>query len=224
MARVFSHSYPFVDKKVLVALLAAALLAAACKPKEDDSIHVERVPKERPPGAVGGTSLPPGHPAIATQTPGMEVLPGMAEFTAATPTPKWSAPAEWVPQALTVTRKGSWIFPPNTGADNQAEISVTVFQGNLGGLLANVRRWRGRVGMTTDVSDDVLNHDVTNFAIDGRQTSLVSLDGPSGQSLDGALVIMPDRVWSFVLFGSTPVVKAQRSNFRAFLDSVKWQD
>ena len=49
--------------------------------------------------------------------------------------------------------------------------------------------------------------------------------GRRARSLDGVLVIRPDRVWSPLLSGNTDwCVKAQRAAFRAFLDSIQWQD
>jgi hypothetical protein len=206
------------------------LLASGCKPKGDDSIRVERVPKEVE-QAPTASNLPAGHPAIANGTApsmsgpaGMSALPGMAEFTAATPTPKWTPPADWVVTGMTATRKGSWRAPSGAAADQQAEIVVSVFEGQLGGLLANVNRWRGKVGLTTDLTDARLGENVQNLTLNGRAAQLVSLDGPQGQSLDGVLVFLPGKVWSLLLSGPTDTVKNQRAAFRAFLDGIQWQD
>jgi len=227
-----SPSCPFVDKQYLaVFCVAALLLLGACKPQSDDSIRVEKVPKETMPSPVAG-NLPAGHPDIAggnasmagPPASGMGALPGMAEFTAATPTPKWSPPADWTAVALTATRKGSWHAPASAAADQQAEISVSVFQGQLGGLLANVNRWRDKVKLPSDLTEARLGENVQNITLDGRAAQLISLDGPAGQSLDGVLVFQKDRVWSFLLSGPTDAVKSQRANFRAFLDGLKWQD
>jgi hypothetical protein len=217
---------------LLTALCLAALVSCGCKPKSDDSIRVEKVPKETVTALAASPDLPAGHPAVAGGTaapsmagPGsMGALPGMAEFTAATPTPKWTPPADWAAEALTATRKGSWRAPASAAADKQAEISVSVFQGQLGGLLANVNRWRGKVGLTADLPQERLSENVQNLTLNGRAAQLVSLDGPAGQSLDGVLVFMPDKVWSLLMSGPTDTIKSQRAEFRAFLDSIQWQD
>jgi hypothetical protein len=215
----------------LAAAGVAALAAGGCKPKGDDSIRVERVPKETAQPIVASSDLPAGHPAIPGGTTptmagpaGMAALPGMAEFTASTPTPKWSPPAEWAAEALTATRKGSWRAPANAAADQQAEISVSVFEGKLGGLIENVNRWRGKVGLPADLTDANLSENTQNLTLNGRAAQLVSLDGPNGQSLDGVLIFMPDKTWSLLLSGPTDAVKSQRAAFRAFLDSIQWQD
>ncbi len=245
-----------MDKKVFATgLCAAALIISACRPKEDNSIRVNVVPKEvassqpatlvvqntnsgnnaLPPGHpdISGTdALPAGHPSITGNTappsmagPGsMGALPGMAEFTAATPAPKWSPAADWAAQTLTPTRKGSWLAPANAAKTDQAEISVTVFQGTLGGLLSNVNRWRGKVGLSADLPEARLGENVQNITLNGRPAQLISLDGPTGQSLEGVLVFMPDKTWSFLLSGPSPAVKAERANFHAFLDGLQWQD
>jgi len=215
---------------LLAAVGLVALAATGCKPKSDDSIRVERVPKEVD-SAPTASNLPAGHPAIANGAApsmsgpaGMSALPGMAEFTAATPTPKWSPPADWVEAGMTATRKGSWRTPVSAAADQQAEIVVSVFEGQLGGLLANVNRWRGKVGLPTDLTDARLGENVQNITLNGRAAQLVSLDGPQGQSLDGVLVFLPGKVWSLLLSGPTPAVKNERTAFRAFLDGIRWQD
>ena len=206
----------------------AATTLVGCAPKQADQIRVDHVPPgmETTPlmgvNTAGGNST--GGPSMAGPAPGMSALPGMAEFTAATPTPKWTPPATWAAVPLTSTRKGSWRAPADAAADQQVEISVTVFQGNLGGLLANVNRWHGKVGLPEDVTDANLADNVKSLSLNGRDAQMVELDGPAGQSLDGVLVIRPDRVWSLLLSGSTDAVKAQRAAFRAFLDSIQWQD
>ena len=156
----------------------------------------------------------------------MAALPGMAEFVAGTPAPKWSPPADWKLQPADPARKATWQVPPPAGAANAqpAELSVNVFQGQLGTLLANVNRWRGQVGLPSDLTEDKLSDNVKNVTIDGRAAQLISVDGPDGKSLEGALIFLPTKTWSFRLFGSTATVAPQRAAFRAFLDSVKWQD
>jgi len=221
--------------RLFAALAAATVLVCACKPNSDDAIRVDRVPKETEQPIANTTSttqLPDGHPAInnAAATPamagtgGMTALPGMAEFTAATPTPKWSPPADWVADEPNPMRKGSWHAPASAAKDKQAEIAISVFSGQLGGLLLNVNRWRGKVGLAGDVTNAQLPQSVQNITIGGRTAQLLSLDGPDGQSLDGVLVILPDKVWSLLLSGPTDAVKAERPAFRAFLDGIQWQD
>ncbi len=210
----------------MCAVVSAAVLVA-CAPKPDNQIRVDHVPagvETTPLMGVNTSGNGTGGPSMAGPAPGMNALPGMAEFTAATPTPKWTPAANWAAVPLTATRKGSWKAPADAPADQQVEISVTVFQGNLGGLLANVNRWHGKVGLAEDVTDANLGDNVQNLTLGGRAAQMVSLDGPKGESLDGVLVILPDRVWSLLLSGSTDAVKAQRPAFRAFLDSIQWQD
>jgi hypothetical protein len=156
----------------------------------------------------------------------MTALPGMAEFVAATPTPKWMPPAEWAAQPVDPVRKGTWLAsaPASATGAKPAEVSVNVFQGTLGGLLANVNRWRTQVDLPGDLTDATLGASVQNITVGGRPAQLISLDGPDGKSLEGVLLFRPDRVWSFRMIGDKATVAAQRPAFRAFIDSVQWQD
>jgi hypothetical protein len=204
----------------LLAVALGATLLAGCKPHSaDDDIRVETVPKEAPAAVAGGNATMAAGPTMA----GMTALPGMTEFVAATPTPQWSPPAGWIAQPPNPVRKGTWLAPGPAGAAN-AEVTVNVFAGQLGGLLANVNRWCGQVGLSPDLTEDHLGDDAHDLTIGGRAGELISLDGSGGQSLEGAFVFLPDRVWSFRMIGPTATIAAQRANFRAFLDSVQWQD
>ena len=61
--------------------------------------------------------------------------------TPATVAPEWTKPPGWAELPPTSMRLGNF-----TAGGGQAEITVMTFPGNVGGLLANVNRWRGQAG------------------------------------------------------------------------------
>ena len=58
---------------------------------------------------------------------------------------KWFIPKGWEPGKKSSMRIGS--FAVKDGNDSSLDISVTAFPGDLGGLLPNVERWLGQIGL-----------------------------------------------------------------------------
>jgi hypothetical protein len=58
---------------------------------------------------------------------------------------KWFIPEGWEPGKKSSMRIGS--FAVKDGNDSSLDISVTAFPGDLGGLLPNVERWLGQIGL-----------------------------------------------------------------------------
>ncbi|MGE9292043.1 MAG: hypothetical protein ACQKBW_00385 [Puniceicoccales bacterium] len=215
------------------ALLSLALLFSGCS---DEQVTTTRIPKEERPAmpsmmpaaqstAPGGTAATA--PAASTApgsgpSMGMTALPGMAEQAAAFDTPTWDAPADWEAQPLGTMRKGSWKVPGPNGTS--AEVSVLVFPGNVGGDLANVNRWAGQVGLgampQARLDEERAKHSFTTAS--GEQGFYVHLDGPTGQSIAGAIITHGGASWFFKMMGDTALVQAQTPAFLAFVRSVRF--
>ncbi|HZP60158.1 MAG TPA: hypothetical protein VFB27_07510 [Opitutaceae bacterium] len=178
-------------------LCAAALLIASCR---DEKITSYRVPKE--------AALPP--PAgLATAAPGA-------------PAAHWKTPAGWQERAPDGVRKGSFLVGGANGAS--ADMSVTVFPGDVGGDLANVNRWRGQLGLGP-IDNAALAQTVQTVDAPAGKFSLVDLGGKDASGggnkrLLGAWLKQADRTWFFKLVGDDALVAAQRDTFMAFLQSV----
>jgi len=182
-------------------LCAAALLLASCR---DERITSYRIPKEAAP------------PASAT------AVPGPASAAAGAPAAHWQKPAGWQEQPLDSIRKGSFLVSGADGAS--ADMSVTVFPGDVGGDLANVNRWRGQVGLGP-IDDAALGQAVQSIDAPAGKFLFVDLAGESAaggakKRLLGAWLKQPDRTWFFKLMGDDALVASQRDAFMGFLQSV----
>jgi hypothetical protein len=171
-----------------------------------------------PPAVADATALPPGHPPIASEAPTAQ-----APFTYKTP-PGWeSIPASGI-------RKAAFRV---TDGGNEALLTVIDFPADAGPMLsdpvANVRRWRGEVGLPT-LSDTELKGTMTPIQIDGLTAQLVdatpsATDATQSQIASGTLAAMltrGDTIWFFKLTGDRDLVAAQRENFASFLKSVRF--
>lgn len=166
-------------------------------------------PKEESDGA------PSAAPASANGS-GMQVLPGMAESVAQFGQPTWSAPADWEEGPASGIRRGFFHIHDENG---HAELTVTVFPGDVGGTLANINRWRQQVGL-----GPVESVESARVTVDGAPTEVVFLEGPGGQSILGAMVDRGTHTWFFKMMGDATAVEAQQGAFADFLTTVAFSE
>ena len=80
-----------------------------------------------------------------------------------TPNPNWAIPEEWLPGKPSTVRRGSFSV---MGSNNQdVDISVTTFPGDVGGELMNINRWRQQIGLSPISIDSLDEHIVTKTII-----------------------------------------------------------
>ena len=182
-----------------------AALTLSCFPGCDNSkIEVYRVEKEhdsqtsRIPEASGGSG-------------------GRGEVT-------WQAPADWEEQPSSGPRRGTFKIHGKDGGE--AELSITSFPGDVGGLLANVNRWRGQIQLPPITQSD-LAQVMTPLSASGRNISFVDIvsakpikDGKKSRVLGGTLAL-DDETWFFKLSGPDELVAAQKEQFKKFLETIK---
>lgn len=168
-------------------------------------------------------SMPPASKVTPNivQPPGdrsMQALPGMAEQSAQFDTPKWRAPDSWQPQPLGSMRKGSWLIERD---GQSAELSVTVFPGDVGGDLANINRWAGQVGAPA-IDDAQLKalKQTNTIEVDGLPALIVDLTGDSGKSIGGVILPRKGATWFFKMTGDTELVQAESVTFGRFMHTV----
>ena len=139
--------------------------------------------------------------------------------------PEWEVPPSWKPQP-----------PPNdtvlasfalTDAEGgKANLTITVLGGVSGGLLDNVNRWRGQIGLQA-----VEEAELTKLAkpLDEKEGSatLVDMTGErSGQKvrLIGAVVPKGKRTWYYKIMGSERVAEQEKAAFLKFIQTARYPD
>jgi hypothetical protein len=189
-------------------LLVAACLLASCKDRE---IATYRAPKD---------------PAPTMPMPG-SAAPAAGDSMAATAVPtgsdslSWTAPASWTAKAPGAMRKGSFSVKGDGGAE--ADLSITAFPGDTGGLLANLNRWRGQVSLPP-LAEGQLDGVIEHLDADTLHFEIVDFVGSAKGAptrLLGAVLSRPGETWFFKLMGPDALVAAQKNEFETFLRSVK---
>jgi hypothetical protein len=138
--------------------------------------------------------------------------------------PVWEVPAGWQEQPPTAMRLASFLV---TGANGEkADISVTRLMSAGGGLLPNVNRWRGQVGLPP-VDEAGLEKLITTQELAGMKIMVVDLAGRSVESgqqarLVAAIVPRSGATWFYKMFGDDQFVAQQKSAFTKFVESARY--
>lgn len=140
--------------------------------------------------------------------------------------PAWKVPSEWQEQSPGQMLLAKWVVAGDSGAS--AEVTVSAFPGDVGGLLANVNRWRGQVGLGNISQSDLSSH-VTPVDVPGGKAMLVDVIGSNPRNgqrarLIGAIVPREGRTWFFKLMGDEQVAEKQKSVFVKFVQTVQFPD
>ena len=200
-------------------VLTLSLLAVGCKPAPKISQY--EVKSEGAPAATPATPAPtaqaaaPTSPAVATP---MVAPASMKAEAASFDAPKWAAlPAGWTVGPENGMRKATWIVSGPNGS--KAEIAVTVFPGSVGGLTANVNRWRGQIGLPpANGADIAASAQVVKVGgLDSQRFVLTAADG--AKSVDAVMTSKNGATWFFKMNGETAAVQANSIAFIAFLST-----
>lgn len=166
---------------------------------------------------VNSETTPVAQPASpASDNSKMQANAAMQAEAASFGQPKWpEAPAGWTVGAPNAMRKGSWII--HGEGEKKAEMAVTVFPGDVGGLAANVNRWRGQLGLPpADEASILASAQPAQVGVaQGKSFRLVSADGK--RSTVAVIVPYSSASWFFKLSGDSSIVDAQTNAFLKFL-------
>jgi hypothetical protein len=177
----------------------------------------------------GLPALPPSHPPIGLSTAAPPVLPashppigGLASLPASAPVTNqsaWKIPAGWQEQAPGPMQMARFLTSGDVGA--KADVSVAVIPGEGGGLLPNVNRWRGQIGLEPIEAGDL-----------PKQTSTVEVGTAKGTVLDVTskdskkrlvVVSVPSggNTSFYKLMGDETVVAREKESFLRFVQAPK---
>ena len=132
--------------------------------------------------------------------------------------PEWEVPAHWQEGRASSIRRGS--FRVAHPASGEADISVTAFPGDVGGVLANVNRWRAEVALGPVAEADLAAMLVFS-QVDGRAAWWVDLKGPERRTL-AATVEVEGTSGFFKMTGPSELLEGERGSFRSFVESTRF--
>lgn len=165
--------------------------------------------------------LPPGHPEINMST---QALPASAASDA--PNPQWTVPSGWQEGQSSAMRRATFVVKGDDG--QTAEVVVSTFPGDVGGLQANVNRWRGQIGLGPLGADEVPSI-TADVDIDGTKVTVVDFEtetAPAGKTHPQGMIVVTlpheGNSWFFKMTGDAPLVGAQKQELLQFVKSAKF--
>jgi hypothetical protein len=198
-------------------LLSISLLTFGCKPAPQVARY--EVKAEAAPAAAPATSPVAAQPAPSPAVAVPMVAPASMKAEAAGfDAPKWAKlPAGWSVGPENSMRKATWIVSGPNGS--KAEIAVTVFPGSVGGLTANVNRWRGQIGLPPASPDEIVASalSVKVGSLESQRFVMTSTDGK--KSVDAVMTSKDGATWFFKMNGETAAVEVNAPAFVAFLSA-----
>lgn len=133
--------------------------------------------------------------------------------------PSWKAPAHWKAGGPRPMRLASFEVP---GDGEPGDVSVSQLSGGGGGLLSNVNRWRGQVGLAP-LDDAGLARESTPLTLHGgRKGTLVDLGGAGPKRILGAIVPDGDKTWFFKLTAPDALARREKQAFVGWVQSMTW--
>jgi len=110
------------------------------------------------------------------------------------------------------------------GPDGDIEVALTAFPGDVGGMLANVNRWRGQMGLAP-VDEAGLAEDVRILDHEGVPVAIVDLIGADGLRMLGAIVEPGDgQTWFLKATAESESLDAIESEFVEFARTIRMGD
>jgi hypothetical protein len=136
----------------------------------------------------------------------------------------WIIPPDWQSMPPAEFLRAEFSISSSHGAT--AEVNVAVMGGEGGGLLANVNRWRGQLGLSM-LSENDLTQIAQSLNVPGGKATLVDFAGMDTKTnvptrLVGAIVSQNDQTWFYKLMGSRSVVAQQKDVFMKFIQSANY--
>jgi hypothetical protein len=212
--------------RILVAMLAQGSTTWFCKMTGEDSL----VSAEKPNFLAFLKSLSFGPEAAEPSTTSPHDFTSFggsptaaASAGEAAAKPDWQVPPDWKEQPPSQMLLAKFLLTGTEGA--KAEVSVSVFPGDTGGLLANVNRWRGQVGLPAVAEPEVSK--LPSVDVMGGKATLVDVTGVSPKSgqkarLIGAIVPREGNTWFYKLMGDERVAEQQKPAFVKFIQTVRY--
>jgi hypothetical protein len=113
------------------------------------------------------------------------------------------------------------------GADGaQADVNISMMGGTGGGLVANVTRWRGQLGLPP-LSEEDFSKQAQSVETPWGKGTLIDMTGTDAKTgkkarLIGVIAPDGDNTWFYKLMGDEQVVEQQKDAFTKFIQSAKF--
>lgn len=203
-----------IARQSVAAAAVAAIAAMSLAGCGEEEARTYSVPKgSEAIAAAGSPGVMPPQPGGAATSAGPDAG---APATGRTP---WVVPEGWteVPENPPM-RLATYMMPgPEDG--REIEVAISRFPGDVGGLLANVNRWRGQVGLPP-IGDAELQPMIEHYDSPGFHGHLIHIEGPEQHMLAASIYEhATDETWFVRVVTDGPTAEWAREDVYAFARS-----
>jgi hypothetical protein len=192
-----------------VLALSCALIAAGC---EDRGIRTYAVRKEVAPPADGGHGQPGQVHGAAPHDAPPSTTGAAASDSAAT----WTLPAGWSVDPTPRSMRYATLLA------GELEVALSRFPGDVGGVEANVNRWRQQLGLEP-LTREGLAATFEPVQVDGADGVFVDLRSSTGDvRMIVALLPRADETWFVKVSGPVALVEREEARLRELVSSLRF--
>ena len=148
---------------------------------------------------------------------------GPAE-TKAEARPQWTVPPGWQeqPQSQMLLAK----FRISGANETRADVNISVEHGAGGGLLQNINRWRGQLGLSP-ADEPELARLLQPLDAAGGKAMMVDMNGTDARTrqparLIGAILPRGGKTWFYKLMGNEQIAEREKPEFIKFVQNAKY--
>lgn len=210
--------------RTLAAILPAGEMTVFFKMTGENALVAEQKPQFlawlKSVDTGGGESAPEASaaPSSASAPASSSTAAASAPSASADGLPAWQVPTGWKAAGPKPMRLASFDIPDAAGT---GDVSISKLNGDGGGLLANVNRWRGQVGLPALEASALAANSKSVPTAGGEPATWVELVG-TDKTILGAIVARGDVSWFFKLTAPSAVATRHREAFEQFVRSVRF--
>ena len=135
----------------------------------------------------------------------------------------WVAANHWQQQTTTSEFvKESYNLISTTNPQQFAAFTISSFQGDTGGILANVNRWRNQLQLSP-INDSQLEPLISHQDINQFHFDIITITNDQSSNKETILAAIQNynnQTYFYKLRGPLSIINAEKSNFMTFLNSI----
>jgi hypothetical protein len=135
------------------------------------------------------------------------------------PKPNWQPPATWKEVPPGPMQKAK--FRASAKEGEKIEATVSSLAGEGGGLLGNVNRWRGQIGLSPVDAAELTKLSVKTNWHDAEFTVVDLVNDQNKSALCAVISSQKEETWFFKLTGEAALVSREKESFLKFVQSWK---
>src|SRR5688572_9695207 len=169
-----------------------------------------------------GSQSPAETTQLAQAPSGEKPVSANTEKSPAAGKPNFKAPENWKTKAPGAMVASAYNVEDAAG---QAEVTISKFPGDVGGMVANIQRWKGQLGLPAGTAEEARKSAEMIEVAGQKESYLVDIQGKNARSGKEARMVAigipyQGETWFFKLMGDDAVVAKEKDKFIHFVKSA----